>query len=99
MMFEWDLAKNAANITKHGIDFEDAIGVFEGAVLEVRSDRGSEKRWKAVGEIEGVVIAVVFTWREDRRRIISARKARNNERRAYRAAQRRGPSEGEDRLG
>jgi len=94
--YEWDEAKGASDLEKHGIDFEDAIGIFEGPVLEVRSDRGSEVRWKAVGEIEGVVIAVVYTRREDRRRIISARRARKNEREAYRAAQRRGPSEGED---
>jgi len=30
--FEWDVAKNAANIAKHGIDFDDAIGIFEGPV-------------------------------------------------------------------
>ncbi len=34
MAFEWDAAKNAANIAKHGIDFEDAIRIFEGPVLQ-----------------------------------------------------------------
>ena len=34
MDFEWHEAKNAANIAKHGIDFEDAIRVFDGPILE-----------------------------------------------------------------
>lgn len=84
--FEWDEAKAASNLDKHGIDFEDAIGIFEGPVLEVRSDRGSEKRWKAVGMAEGVELAVIYTLREGRRRIISARRARKREREAYHQA-------------
>jgi hypothetical protein len=34
MAFEWEAAKNSANIAKHGIDFDDAIRIFEGLVLE-----------------------------------------------------------------
>jgi uncharacterized DUF497 family protein len=30
--FEWDVAKNAANVAKHGIDFDDAVRIFEGPV-------------------------------------------------------------------
>jgi len=37
--FEWDTAKNVANIAKHGIDFEIAIRIFEGPVLECRNER------------------------------------------------------------
>jgi uncharacterized protein (DUF4415 family) len=39
MEFEWNEEKAEANLAKHGIDFEDAIAIFEGATLEVRSDR------------------------------------------------------------
>jgi uncharacterized DUF497 family protein len=39
MAFEWDTAKNVANIAKHGIDFEDAIRIFEGPVLESPDER------------------------------------------------------------
>ena len=39
MVFEWNAAKNAANIAKHGIDFEDAIEMFDGPVLERPDDR------------------------------------------------------------
>ncbi len=31
--FEWDDAKNASNLNKHGIDFEDATAIWEGPVL------------------------------------------------------------------
>lgn len=84
--FEWDDAKAEANLEKHGIDFEDAIGIFEGPILEVRSDQKGEERWKAIGMLEGLEITVVYTLREGRRRIISARRAQKNERRAYHQA-------------
>jgi uncharacterized protein len=88
MMFEWDDAKNSANITKHGIDFEDAIGIFEGSVLirtDARGDYG-EVRVVAVGVVDNRELAVVYTVRGTRRRIISARRAKISERKAYREA-------------
>ncbi len=85
--FEWDENKRLTNIEKHGIDFEDAIGIWEGDVVEVpsRSQYG-ENRLVAFGVLEGRVIAVVFTDRGGARRIISARRARRNEREYYEAA-------------
>jgi uncharacterized DUF497 family protein len=80
---EWDAEKAASNRRKHGIDFDEAIQVFYGPILLYRSDRKEEGRWLAIGESEGRVIAVAFTWRGDRLRIISARRARRNEKRAY----------------
>ena len=44
-----------------------------------------ERRIKAIGELNGVIISVVYTWRGDRRRLISARKARADERKKYQA--------------
>jgi uncharacterized DUF497 family protein len=85
MDFEWDEAKRLTNILKHGIDFVDAIGIFTGRFEEtedLRRDYG-ERRTRTFGEFEGNVLHVVSTWRNDRRRIISARRARRNERRAY----------------
>ena len=75
------------------IDLEDAMTIFDRPVLEVRSDHGAEVRWKALGEIDGLVIAVVYTLRRERRRIISARRAGEYEREAYRATG-RGAAEG-----
>jgi uncharacterized protein len=86
MEFQWDVAKAAANLAKHRISFEDAIAIFEGPVLETRSDREAEERYRAIGIVEGREIAVVYTLREGGYRIISARRARRNERRAYHQA-------------
>ena len=86
MEFEWNEAKAATNLDKHGIDFEDAIAIFEDPVLEFQSDREGEERWVAIGMIFGRVITVVYTTRHDVYRIISARRARRNEREAYHQA-------------
>ena len=85
--FEWDENKRLANIEKHGIDFEDAIGIWEGDVVEVPS-RGQygENRLVAFGVLEGRIIAVVYTSRGGARRIISARRTRRSEREHYEAA-------------
>jgi hypothetical protein len=80
---EWNEDKAASNRRKHGIDFDEAIEVFYGTSLLRRSDRHTEERWLAIGESEGRVVTVVFTWRGDALRIISARRARRNEKRAY----------------
>lgn len=87
-MFEWDEEKRALNLQKHGIDFLAAKELWSGPVLEAPSSqtRHSEERIIAVGKIEGRCIAVIYTWRGGNRRLISARKARNNEQEAYEKA-------------
>ena len=88
MEFEWDPNKAAANYEKHRITFEDAATIFAGPTLVARSSRSGEPRWTAVGKFEGRLWTVVYTWRPEgtrqRIRIISARRARTNERNAYR---------------
>lgn len=84
--FEWDGAKSASNLDKHGINFEDAIAIWEGPVLVNPSHRDGEDRWIAIGVVEGVEIAVIYTERGTAKRLISARRARTNERRAYHQA-------------
>ena len=83
-MFEWDEAKRLATLGKHGLDFIDMVAVFDGPhyVRDARSD--TERREIAVGMVEGLFVAVVFTRRDDRVRLITARKARRDERRKYR---------------
>ncbi len=81
--FEWDIEKAAANLIKHGIDFDDAIEIFNGTVLESRSDRDGEVRFAAVGMMGWLEITVVYTIRNGVYRIISARRASKNEREAY----------------
>lgn len=88
MSFTWDQNKRLANIEAHGVDFEDAIYIWEAPVIEredSRQDYG-EQRFQAVGEVDGRVLLVVYTPRDGGKRIISARIARRDERAAYRAA-------------
>jgi uncharacterized protein len=94
--FEWDMNKCKANLIKHGIDFDDAIDVFDGPIVIHPSDRNNEERWLAIGSSENRLIAVVFTRRADIIRIISARRARKNEESEYRNAQVGRPPEGQN---
>ena len=82
--FEWDERKCRRNVQKHGIDFEEVVEMFHGPYITRRSDRKEEERWLAIGEAEGRIVAVVFTRRSGRIRIISARRARTDEARTYR---------------
>ncbi len=84
--FEWDPAKCARNIERHAIDFADAAGIWSGMVLQLRSDRDGEERHVAYGRMEGRLIAVVWTPRAGRRRIISVRRANRHERDLFAAA-------------
>jgi uncharacterized DUF497 family protein len=87
LRLEWDERKRRANLAKHGIDFAALDQMFAGDLVEevdARRDYG-EKRIKAIGEMNGVVVSVVYTWRGARRRLISARKARADERKEYQA--------------
>lgn len=85
MEFEWDEAKRLANISKHGIDFIDVVAVFEGDQIVVEDNRYNygEQRFVTFGLLQGRVVAVVYTERSDRIRIISARKATKYEERTY----------------
>lgn len=91
-MFEWNPQKNAANIGKHGISFEQAVGIFDGPVALARDDRSEygEERWIGVGAVgREAILAVVYTLRNGRRRIISARPASRREKQAYEEALRK----------
>ncbi|MGB3621199.1 MAG: BrnT family toxin [Ketobacter sp.] len=86
MQFEWDEAKNATNIRKHGIDFADVMDMFNHPMLTLVDDREDygEERWIGVGWIQQLVGVVVYVERhEDTIRIISARKATKHEVRRY----------------
>ena len=81
--FEWREDKDHANVRKHGIRFQDAVQIFGHNPLLLRSPPGEEVRWKAIELSEGSAIAVIFTERAGRKRIISARPASRSERRSY----------------
>ena len=91
MQFEWDEDKRLLNIAKHGLDFVRAQLVFDGRpVVTGRSSHPQEARWLTTGVVDGRFYTVVWTQRYDIVRIISARRARDAEKRAYRALHRTG---------
>jgi uncharacterized DUF497 family protein len=94
--FQWDARKNISNLNKHGIDFDEAIELFYRPHVLQRSDRNKEERWIAIGEFEGRVLTVAFTYRGEEIRIISARRARGNEERTYRQKTVGRAAEGQD---
>jgi len=81
--FEWDEVKRQTTLDKHGFDFIDAVKIFEGDVLRARSSFEGEERWIAIGLLNGIEIAVIYTIRGDIYRIITARRARQKERDLY----------------
>ena len=88
MTYEWDAAQSRANFAKHGIDFADAVAVFEDDLALTRPDAESrgERRFLTLGvDAFGRHLVVVFTERTARIRIISARLATKQERKAYEA--------------
>ena len=89
MRFEWDDEKNRSNLAKHKVSFETAKSVFDDPFALNNQDRvvEGEERWQTSGMIDDVILIVAHTWRDDDGdeviRLISARKARGRERRAY----------------
>jgi uncharacterized DUF497 family protein len=85
MEFEWDEAKRLSNIVKHDFDFRRATALFDGRpVFVAASSYADEERFRTTGELNGLFITVIWTIREPKIRIISARRARDGERREYR---------------
>lgn len=86
MYFEWDEEKNNCNILKHGIDFLDAALIFSDYdrldQVDDRKDYG-ETRYQTVGTVKGEILCVIYTMRNSNYRIISARRANNNEKNMY----------------
>lgn len=84
--FEWDDDKARINLEKHKIDFEDAKLTFDDPGLLDEPDETmdyGEDRYRAVGLVNGHLIAVFYALREQRIRLISARKATRRERQDY----------------
>ena len=86
MTFTWDPAKNAANIDKLGISFEQVARLFDGPVLteaDTRDDHG-HMRETSTGLVDGIAtLVVVHTDRGGVTRIIPARRALKHERKLH----------------
>ena len=84
--YEWDVAKAASNLAKHGVSFLDATEVFEDpGRLEADVSRAAdgELRFEIVGMFERRLLAVVYTLRGDTVRLISARPTNRTEEKLY----------------
>ncbi|WP_203427736.1 BrnT family toxin [Rippkaea orientalis] len=85
MEFEWDEQKRFSNLQKHGIDFVRACQIFENYTVDFEDNRYNydEERFISIGETNGQILTVVYTYRGDVIRLISARKATKYEQTLY----------------
>ena len=86
MLTEWDPGKARLNVRKHGVSFADAVAPLEdeGALTMRDPSSYDEDRWVTMGrDVLGRVLVVVYTWRGESVRLISALKATARERRRY----------------
>jgi uncharacterized DUF497 family protein len=74
-----------SNRKKHGVSFADAVAVFSDEfALTVEDKSSEEQRFVTMGmDVLGRLILVVYTWRGNNIRLISARKATAGERKEY----------------
>ena len=73
--FEWDENKNATNKEKHNVSFEKAQHAFADVKRVIAEDidhSSDEKRYFCFGEVDGGVLTVRFTYRENIIRIFGA---------------------------
>ena len=78
MSYEWDEEKQRQNLRKHSVEFADAVSALEDedALTSPDDDSDEEDRFVTLGaDLFGRILVVVYTWRGDMVRLISARKA------------------------
>ena len=88
MLFQYDPAKAAANVRKHGVSFGDAEGVLNDPLARTIEDPDvlGERRFVAIGlGNAGELLVVIYTERGGEYRLISARRATQKERKTYEA--------------
>ena len=85
MTFQWNPVKARQNVRKHGIRFADAVLVFEDDLaITISDDYPDEDRYVTIGRDDlGRILVVVYVWRGNAIRIISARKATGREQSVY----------------
>ena len=85
--FEWDENKATTNLRKHGVNFYEALTVFQDEFSLTFSDYShsdDEERFIDIGRSsKGQILLVVYTERANHIRIISCRKATVAERKTY----------------
>ena len=87
MQFEWDENKNAQNFKKHGISFEEGVTIFNDPGIATISDPDfseDEERFISIGKsVISRLLTVIHTYRKERIRLISVRKATKTEKKNY----------------
>ncbi len=83
-MFEFDGSKSESNLTKHGIDFIAAQALWnDPALLEIPAKTQDEPRFLVIGTIELQHWSAVITYRDEKIRLISVRRSRDEEVKLY----------------
>lgn len=86
MRYSYDPAKKKSNLTKHGLDFDEAKRVIEsGNTVTFEDNRYDydEQRFITLGNLDGSIVVIVTTESDSETRIISMRKADKNEQKIY----------------
>ena len=85
MKYQWDKNKATSNLQKHGIEFADAASVFsDDLAITIPDNRFDEERNITIGmDGLGTILVIVFTWRSEDIRLISARLAERRESKQY----------------
>ena len=84
MEFEFDERKSESNKKKHGIDFTEAQALWDDPeLLEIPLKSDDEPRVQFIGRIDSKHWSAFITYRKERTRIISVRRARTEERELY----------------
>ncbi len=85
MGYQWDRDKAAANRRKHGVRFADAVtALADTHAITIEDDHPEEERFISIGmDAYGRLLVVVYAYREEDIRLISARKATMAEHRQY----------------
>lgn len=85
MEINYNAEKRALTLEKRGLDFEDAVHIFAGPVVDLQDDREDygETRWLTFGLLSERMVVLVWTQRGEVRHIISMRKANERERKRY----------------
>jgi uncharacterized protein len=90
--FEWDDTKEHRNLVKHGMSLRLAAELFNSDLWiewAAKKSLSDPSRSIAIGPAFGRLLSCVYTWRGQKRRVISLRPASRRERRAYEEAARR----------
>ena len=85
MNYSWDHKKRLSNLLKHGIEFCDAVMVFEDiSALTIQDPYQEEERFITLGrDTHNRILVVIYAYQKNVIRIISARKANKKERIFY----------------